>query len=289
MKQKIFASSVIASSAIALLFVGATAYAADLGATVSIDASAAMGSTSANVSANASARAAARADMKAKASAALQVRFTDRANQEIDRRDEALNSLSARIGEMKNVSSDDKTSLSASIQSQISVLTGLRAKIDSDTDAPTLKADVKSITDAYRIFALVIPQGHLLAAIDSVNETANAFASVDVKLDAAISAAKTAGKDTTAAAAARADIDVKLADAHSQAAAAQAEISVLKPDNGDKTVMASNTAALKDARAKIKAATADLKAARADAHTVIQSLHIEARGDAGATTSASAQ
>ncbi|MDE2041367.1 MAG: hypothetical protein KGI59_03250, partial [Patescibacteria group bacterium] len=57
-----------------------------------------------------------------------------------------------------------------------------------------------------------------------------------------------------------------------QAQAAVAEVSPLVPDQGDKTVMASNTSTMKDARAKIKTAVSDLTAARKDALTIIQGL-----------------
>jgi hypothetical protein len=43
----------------------------------------------------------------------------------------------------------------------------------------------------------------------------------------------------------------------------------LKPDNGDTTIAASNTAALKDARTKIQSAQKDLKAAQKDIKDII--------------------
>ena len=64
----------------------------------------------------------------------------------------------------------------------------------------------------------------------------------------------------------------KISDAATQAAAASAEVSGLMPDNGDKTVMASNTAALKDARSKIQAATKDIQAAYKDAQAVVKGV-----------------
>jgi hypothetical protein len=188
---------------------------------------------------------------------------------------------------MKNVSSDDRTSLSATIQAQIMALGSLKDKVDSDTDATSLKSDVKSITGSYRIYALVIPQGHLLAAIDSVNTVIGNFGTLDAKLDASIAAAKTAGKDTTAAASARADIDAKLADARVQVQAAHDEIVGLKPDQNNDAQFQANKKALQDARAKIKAATADLKAARADVRTVTQSLGLGVKANATSTASAS--
>lgn len=230
------------------------------------------------------------ADVKAKADAKIAERMTkakDRAGQEIGRRTDGLTKLSARINDMKHISAEQKASLSASISAQIDALASLKTKVDADTEVDVLTTDLQSITQSYRIYALVMPQVSLIAAADRANELAVSFTDVDTKLDARIDAAKTAGKDVAAVAKLRADIDTKLADSKVQSDAAVALVAGLTPDNGDKTKADANHKALVDAQAKIKAANTDLKAAREDVRKItvaIKGMKIEAKANATSTT-----
>jgi hypothetical protein len=106
------------------------------------------------------------------------------------------------------------------------------------------------------------------------------------KLSARITAAQSAGNNVTAATTALASFNAKVSDGSTQANAAITEVSSLKPDNGDATVMASNTATLKDARSKIQAAQQDFVAARKDAETIVQ-LFATFKVSANASTTAS--
>ena len=193
-----------------------------------------------------------------------------RADAEITRRITNLNSLSARIGQMKNVSASEKTSLQTGITTQISTLTSLKATIDADTVLATLKTDVQSITKDYRIYMLVLTQGRIAASVDRVQTLVADMQTLEPKLEARITAAQTAGKNVTGAQSAYTDMQAKVSDASTQASAALSETVNLTPDQGNATVEASNTAAIKDAAAKIKTATADLKAARADITTILK-------------------
>ncbi len=189
---------------------------------------------------------------------------------------------------MKQVTDSEKTTISASIQAQITALTSLKAKIDADTDITALRADVKSVVASYRIFFLVIPQGRIIAAGDRALTISDDMITIGVKLQARISAAQTAGKDVTALNTALVDFNAKVADAKTQIAAATAKVVNLVPDQGDKTVAASNKAALMAARADIKAATTDLQAARKDSKTIVQGLkafNLKASGEASTTVS----
>ena len=208
---------------------------------------------------------------QARAEAAISKAET-RAKQEITRRIDALTKLATRVSEMKRLSDSEKSTLSANITAQINTLNTLEAKIAADTDAATLKADVQSITKSYRIFALIIPQGAIAAAADRIEAIAASSTELSAKLSTRITAAGAAGKDTTAMTTSLSDMNAKIADANTQAQAAVSETASLQPDNGDKTVMTSNTAALKDARSKIQAAEKDLKAAKADAESIVKAV-----------------
>jgi len=221
--------------------------------------------------------------------------FEDRMNKGQQRGDtettarvDALDKLLARINGMKNLSDSQKASFSAEIQSSITDMTNLQAKINADASTTSLKADLQSITGDYRIYALVMPQLSLLSAVDRAGTLVASLGTIQSKIQARVSAdASLSGN--AAISADIADMTAKLADATSVSAAAQAEITGLKPDNGDKTVMASNTAALKDARTKMQTVQKDLAAARKDAGAIVKILggnkKLNATGSASATVS----
>lgn len=194
------------------------------------------------------------------------------ATREIDRRIALLNQDISRINAMQKLSDAQKASLVATAQTNITNLTTLKAKIAADTDIETLKTDVKSITQSYRIFALVHPQGRIIAAADRILATADNLVTVQGKLQVRITAAQTAGKDVTAMNTAMAEISAKSADAKTQAQNAITLVAALTPDQGNQTMSQSNKTALTNAQAAIKAARADLEIASKDAHTINKSL-----------------
>jgi uncharacterized small protein (DUF1192 family) len=195
-----------------------------------------------------------------------------RATQEIDRRIALLNKDIARINAMQKLSAAQKTSLVTTAQLNINNLTTLKAKIAADTDIEVLKTDVKSITQSYRIFALVHPQGRIIAAADRILATSENLVTVQGKLQVRITAAQTAGKDVTAMNTAIAEIAAKSADAKVQAQNAINLVASLTPDQGNDTISQSNKAALVNAQTAIKAARVDLEIASKDAHTINKAL-----------------
>jgi hypothetical protein len=194
-----------------------------------------------------------------------------------------LASLSARIGEMKNVSASDKASLQATINAETSGLTTLKASIDADTVLATLKTDVESITKDYRIYMLIIPQGRIEAVVDRTATIDADFNALAPKLEARI----TADNNNSVAANAYSDMQAKVSDASAQSSAALTEVASLSPDQGNTTIEASNTASLKDAAAKLKTSTADLKAARVDLTTILNA--VKGTGSTSVTASSSVQ
>lgn len=211
--------------------------------------------------------------------------IVNRADQEITRRIGALNKLSERISNMVKLNNDEQQGLSATIQAQIQAMNSLQSQVQGDQDNLTnLKTDVQSITKSYRIYALVIPQGALIAAADRVMSVVTTMQTLAGKLQTRISAVPAGTANLTEMQNAMTDLNAKLADANTQAQAAVTEVSGLKPDNGVQTVMQSNLATMKDARSKIQAAQQDLVAARKDAGTVVKDLRTD--NHANATSSA---
>ena len=206
-------------------------------------------------------------------SANVQARITtakSRADQEIKRRTDMLTQLNAKVQAMAHVSDSEKSSISSMVSTELSDLSTLQAKIDADTDLTTLKTDIHSIAQSYRIFLLVIPRGRIDVAADKINTAASALTTLAGKLQTRIDAA---GGSADSQHAQLNDMNKNIGDAQTQANAAVSAVANLQPDNGDKTVEASNDAAIKDARSKIKAALADLKAARQDAGAIVKALH----------------
>jgi hypothetical protein len=195
-----------------------------------------------------------------------------------------LNSLNARVQTMKNESAAEKSSISSEVQTNITGLTALKTKIDADTDVTTAKADEKTITGMYRIYALIIPRGRILASADRITVVNGLMQALGTKMQTRITAEQAAGKDVSALTAALADMNAKIADAATQSQTAQSGIAGLTPDQGNKTVAASNHAALVAARANIKTGTQDLQTARKDITTILQGL--KALGSKTTTTPA---
>lgn len=220
-----------------------------------------------------------------KTGAALEARMTkakERADQEIDRRIEKLTELSAKVQEMKHISTSTKTSVATDVQEEIASLTALNTKIQGDTDLETLKTDIKSIATSYRIFMLIIPQGRIIVSADRIHAVAGKQTEFAGKLKTRIDEAGAAGKDVTALNASLSEMNAKIADAKAQADAAVALVASLSPDMGDKTKMEANNAALKEARAKIKAGMESIKAAHKAAQSIRSGL--KALGTAASST-----
>jgi hypothetical protein len=195
-----------------------------------------------------------------------------RAGQEIKRRIDALNKLNTRVQAMKKVSAQGKASMAAQVQAQITLLTNLKIKIDADTDLTVLRTDIKTITDSYRIYALIIPQGEIYAAADRATSIADDLTTVSGKLQTRITAASALGKDVTALQTSLADLNAKVADARVQIKAALDKISNLTPDLGKDSQFQANKDALSKARTNIRVAKQDLDAANKDTRNIVKGL-----------------
>lgn len=201
----------------------------------------------------------------------------DRGENMIDQRIDSLKKLLVRIQGMKHVSDSDKALLSTSINAEIAALTDLKSKITSDTSTTSLKADVNSITKSYRIYALVEPQAQIIAAADRVLGIVDSLTIIGNKVNTRI-ASSTLASSTPAN---LSDFTAQLATATTQAKAAIALISGLKPDNGDATIAAANKKALQDARADVVSAQKALQAAEKIIRTAVGNLgHVKNNIDA---------
>ena len=215
-------------------------------------------------------------------------RIAGHANQEIDRRVSRLNQVVARLGEMNKISASQKAALAGPLQAQITQLTALQAKVRAGGDVQTLLADAQSITQSYRIFALIIPQAAIAAMADrtmAITDTINALSS---KLQARIADMQAGGKDVGALQLLLADMGAKNLSANTQAQAAISGIEGLSPDQGNQALAVANKQALVAAKTKLQAARHDLQIARQDAGEIVKGLSdLEVSGLRAPTTESS--
>ena len=186
----------------------------------------------------------------------------------IDARLAQLAQLQHQVDGSKNLTDGDRSALDTILANEVSGLTALRSKVESETTTAAVAADAKSMIDDYRVYVVVTPQVHLTIAAD-VGEHAVEVANDKIapKLDAAIAQAQANGKDVTKA---QADDDAFKA----AVAAAAADL-----DGQSATLLAqephgypANHQTFLDARAKIADARAKLAEARTDAHNVVEDL-----------------
>jgi hypothetical protein len=201
------------------------------------------------------------------AQTARMTNLVQRADNEIDRRLVALNNLTAKISTLKRISDGQKSAFNSEIQTNITSLTNLKAKIDADTDLPTLKQDVQSIVDNYRIFALYMPKIHLLAGADIASDMAGSLGSLAIKLQNKITTDQQAGKDVATLQTLLTEMQTKVSDASNQAANITDLVIQLVPSG-----YPGNSTNLSSARDMLKTARADIQAASQDAQQIITGL-----------------
>lgn len=222
-----------------------------------------------------------------KNASAIQKAIAD-ADKMINGRINSLNNLLTKIQSTKNISDADKAMIASTTQNEIATMTALKSKIDADTSTTTIRADLKSITADYRVYALVEPQIRILAAADKINQISSLMTATESKLQTRITALQSAGKDVTSLNSMISDMTAKITDAGTQASAAVSKTATLVPDQGNKTIADANLAALKIARADIKTGNSDLQTAKKDAENILKGVRkLTPRNGMTATTTAS--
>jgi hypothetical protein len=300
MKRKTLLSSTFLVALFAVLISVQSVSAADVpvGAAVNanVDASVDVKTSLKNGTDRADLRASAKTEAKEQSNTKMVTNLVTRGDKEIDARVDSLNKLITRISDMKRLTDAQKQALTVKVQTLITTITQLKAKIDAEGSAAgasgaassTLRVDTASITQAYRVYALYMPQMSILATIDRLGSLSNAYGTVAGKIQARISQAQAAGKDVTALQKTFADYNAKISDIGVQGVAALNIILPLVPDNGDKTVMASNKAALMSARADIKKASDEAMAARKDLDILVKGVAVFKLGPITTTTNTGA-
>ncbi len=180
-------------------------------------------------------------------------RLQTKANAEIDRRLTALSKLTNKINEAKRLTDAQKSSILAQIQTTVTNLTNLKTKISTETDIAALRADVQSIVKNYQVFALVMPKTEIMAAANSILESADKLTEISVRL-------QSRGQDVT-------QMQAKIADAKAQANAALSTVNSLPVE-----MTPAHRTTLDTARTSLKTARQDLIEARQEAQKIVDAL-----------------
>jgi hypothetical protein len=185
----------------------------------------------------------------------------------VDARLTELTKLDGRVAGATRITDAHRSSLTTIISSARAGLTDLKAQIASDTTAASLKPDCTSVVVDYRVFALRAPQVNLVIGSDAESAVITKIEGLEPRLSDAIAKAAAKGIDVTAAQAAFADLQAKVADASGKVTGLGDTVIAYTPAdyNADHTLLDAPRTAVKDARA-------DLKAARDDAKTIATTL-----------------
>jgi hypothetical protein len=123
---------------------------------------------------------------------------------EINRRLVTITVLQDHVSNPNGLTDSHRSALQALLTADATGLTALKAKIDGETDVPTLRADIATIVTGYRIYLLVVPVTAEVISADSETAAVGRLSTAAGKLQDRIDAAKAAGKDVSAA---QADLD----------------------------------------------------------------------------------
>ncbi|MBW4061763.1 hypothetical protein HJC99_04315 [Candidatus Saccharibacteria bacterium] len=186
---------------------------------------------------------------------------------EINRRITSLQASIAALGVSTKISASDKATLTSQLQAEVTSLQALATKLAADTTLTDARADVTSIFNGYRVYALMLPKTQLVIADDALTTIGESFNALAHSLQDKITATKAKGIDISAAQASLTAAELKLDDARPKYTGLAT--AVIGLDSADYNA---NRAILAGDRAQLIAARADFTGARADIATVITSL-----------------
>jgi len=172
---------------------------------------------------------------------------------EIDRRIKSLNQIMTKVTELKKLSDEQKATITTQIQTEITNLTTLRAKIEAETDLEILKTDAKSIISSYRVYALFIPKIHILTGAEATLTAIEKMTSAYTELNQRADDAAIGGSDTTQVELLLATMQTMITSATTDTNTAITTVAPLTPDGypGNKTSLTAAREKLRSARSNL--------------------------------------
>lgn len=217
-----------------------------------------------DASTSASARAAAEDSLKAARQAARTAdqltHYKDAATKYISDRIGSLQKLSARISGNK-LTPDQKSALIGDISGTITGLQALQTKIGGDTDVATIKTDVRSIFESYRVYEVLMPKVEGLMAVDRLSGVVTKLQAAGTKVKGLIDKAAAKGVNTTQMSSFYNDFLTQISNAQTQISTASGDFNAMKVSDptGARTLFQSGKQALAAAKADLINAHKDLQ------------------------------
>lgn len=147
----------------------------------------------------------------------------------ITNRINSLNNISARVANDKRLSSDERSSLNADIQTNITGLTTLKSKIDADTDTQTALTDSKQIITNFRVYAILEPKLRLLIMLNNLKTPISNLQGEIPQIQNIINTLQAQGKDVSALTPLLADINSQIQTINTSINNDIAAVNALKP------------------------------------------------------------
>jgi hypothetical protein len=195
------------------------------------------------------------AAIQARAAAAINLRLA------------VLNIAIPKVQGDKWITSADKTTLVGTMNGDVTGLTALGAKIQSDTIVTVAKTDYQTIFTGYRVFALAVPQARFAAASDDITDgVLPRLNDAQSKLAALLSGVDSS-KNSPAVQAAMADLAHQIDAITNATSGRSTTVLGYTPLEYD-----ANHAILTGPRATLLGARSDVEQARNDIATVVASL-----------------
>lgn len=142
-----------------------------------------------------------------------------------------LNNLTTRIQNDPRLTADQKTNLTSQVQSAISGLTSLKAKIDADTDAATALTDAKQIFTNYRVYEEFEPKIRFLILLNNLSSTSAKIQSLMPQLQNLVNNLQSQGKDVSGLTLLLVDINAQLQTINSAITPDMVTVSALTPSS----------------------------------------------------------
>lgn len=195
------------------------------------------------------------AAIKARAAAAVSLRLS------------ALNRAIPAVESDKWISASDQPTLLATLNSDVSGLTALGSRIQSDTTSGVALSDYRTIFTDYRVFALALPQARFAAACDDITGgVLPRLQDAQSKLQSLLSGVDS-GKDSSGVQAAMADLGSQISAISSATSDLAATVLGYTPSDYD-----ADPGILAGPKSTLLSSRADVKAARDDIATVVAAL-----------------
>jgi hypothetical protein len=199
----------------------------------------------------------------------------------VKKRQVTIDRLTSALAARTHVTDAHRATLSGTYSADSSGLAAVDAKVQSDTTCGEAVADGRTVVTDYRVYLLLVPQTHLVAASDTGTYAAGQLAAVEPKAQAAIDAL-TDPQEKAAAQAKLDDLTAQVATATTALSGVADAMLALNPAD-----IPAQLATIDGYRAKVASAHEDLRRAIADAKALKALLGHPAAGPAATPSSTS--